>query len=359
MCQRSTLFTWILIIGVPILFLCSVSNILFPFIVSFIIAYFLHPTISRIERIGISRPIATLGIMSLFFASMGLIFLFVAPALYSELLMLINKLPEYIHFAQEELVPKLSTLANKISPDLMATVTKNIGNFSSHALTFFLKLSSNILNSGVTLVNILSLIFITPIVTFYTLRDWKKITVSLERLYPPRYATTIHEQILHIDQTLSGYLRGQINVCLILSVFYVLALSLIGIEFSLFVGIISGMLVFIPYVGVMVGLTISCIIAFLQYGDLFHMLLITAIFVIGQVMEGFFITPKLVGDKVGLHPVWIIFGMLAGGSLFGFTGVLLAIPLTAVIGVLVRFSIQQYLASSLFQKNQFQSTPDA
>jgi predicted PurR-regulated permease PerM len=356
--QQSNLCFWIIIIGIPIGFLCLVSDILFPFIASFIIAYFLHPTISRLHRKGISRTVATLGIMSLFFLIMGLISLLLAPALYNELLMLAAKVPEYITFAQKEVIPKISRFAYDLSPELVHTVTRNIGNFSSYILSFFVKVSTNIINSGATIVNILSLIFITPIVTFYTLRDWKKITASLERLYPPHHSTVIHEQISLIDQTLSGYLRGQLNVCLIMSIFYVTALSIMGLDFSLIIGIISGMLMFIPYVGAFVGLIIGCIICILQYGDLFHLAILLAIYCTGQVLESFFITPRLIGANVGLHPIWVIFGMLAGGSLFGFVGVLLAIPLTAIIGVLVRFSIKQYLASSLFRKNNLHSRTD-
>jgi predicted PurR-regulated permease PerM len=355
MLQRSHLFIWIGIIGVPLLFLCLVHDILFPFVVSFIIAYFLHPTVNRIHRYGISRTIATFGIMSIFFIILGSILVFLLPALYGELITLATKIPEYITLAKTEFFPKLDKFLDRFSPNLMHKLMDNLGNLSSYLITFLINVSKNIITSGATLVNILSLIFITPVITFYVLRDWNKIMTHIPKLCPPAYTDTIHEQISLIDRTLSGYLRGQIHVCFILSIYYVIGLALIGLDFSLFIGIMSGMLAFIPYVGILVGLATGLVIAFLQYGDLLHLLLVLTVFATGQALEGAVFTPRLVGNQVGLHPVWIIFGLFAGGSLFGFTGILLAIPITAVIGILVRFGISKYLASSLFRKKKTRS----
>ena len=165
---------------------------------------------------------------------------------------------------------------------------------------------------------------------------------------PPAYAPTIREQIRLIDNALSGYIRGQTNVCLLLGTFYAIGLSLVGLDFGLFIGLGTGLLSFIPYVGIMFGLVVGLIVAFFQFGDMTHISIVLGIFVLGQIIEGNFITPKLVGDKVGLHPVWIIFGMLAGAALFNFIGILLAVPVTAMIAVLVRFGLNKYLNSGFY-----------
>ena len=204
------------------------------------------------------------------------------------------------------------------------------------------------MQSTLAVVNVLLLIFITPIVTFYILLDWHKITNKVESWFPKAHTKTIKEQLSYVDTALSGYIRGQTNVCLLLGAFYAVGLSLAGLDFGLFIGLATGILSFIPYVGILFGVTIGMMVALFQFGDSIHLLLVFAIFVVGQFIEGNFITPKLVGDKVGLHPVWIIFGMLSGAALFDFVGVLLAVPVTAVLGVIVRFAMKKYLSSPIY-----------
>lgn len=339
-------------------FLCSISNVLFPFVVSLIIAYFLHPVVTRIHACGISRTLATSFILSLFFIVLGLLTLLLAPSIYHELSTLVTELPGYVTLAKEELLPEISRFLRHFSPDILSQIMTSLSDVSSYFITFLVDVSKNIWNSGMTLLNVLSLIFITPLVTFYILRDWNYIVTTIRRLLPPKYLPTIQEQLSRIDHTLSGYLRGQINVCLCMAVFYTISLFSIGLHFALVVGITSGLLTFIPYIGVVFGLTVSLLIAAFQFSDPLSLGLVIGIFILGQMIEGMFITPKLIGSKIGLHPVWIIFALLAGGSLFGFTGMLLAIPVSAVIGVLIRFSIEQYLASSLFRTKKQTTKPD-
>ena len=198
------------------------------------------------------------------------------------------------------------------------------------------------------LLNVLSLLFITPIVTFYILKDWDKMMAKVQSWLPTKHAPVILEQCQKIDRTLSGYIRGQTNVCLLLGVFYAIGLTMAGLEFGLFVGLATGILSFIPYVGMMFGVAVGLAIAFFQFGDLYHMAIIFGIFMVGQALEGSVISPYLVGEKVGLHPVWIIFGLLSGGAIFGFVGILIAVPVTAAIGVLACFFMDQYLGSTLY-----------
>jgi predicted PurR-regulated permease PerM len=201
----------------------------------------------------------------------------------------------------------------------------------------------------VALFQLISLVVITPLVSFYLLRDWDRIVERIDAYLPRGSAPAIHDQFGKIDRTLAGFIRGQATVCLILGAFYAVGLSLVGLEFGLLIGLGTGLISFIPYFGMMVGLAVGISVALAQFSGLGSVALVAAVFAVGQVAEGNFLTPKLVGDRVGLHPVWVIFALLAGGTLFGFTGILLAVPAAAVIGVLVRFTLESYRDSRLYE----------
>ena len=273
----------------------------------------------------------------------------IVPLLYDQFISMIHKTPEYVHMFNEKVLPSFASVIDTLDPDALDKAKMALSNVSVYMFQFFAKMAGNIWNSGIAIVNLLSLIFITPIVTFYMLRDWDKIIKKINGWLPPKHASVIQEQVLLIDCTLSGYIRGQTNVCLLLGTFYAIGLTAVGLDFGFFIGMATGILSFIPYVGMLFGFTIGMIIAFFQFGvDWTSIVMVASIFVIGQFIEGNFITPKLVGDKVGLHPVWIMFGMLAGAAIFGLTGILLAVPVTAVLGVLVRFFLNQYLKSPFY-----------
>lgn len=325
-------------------FVYSISQILLPFVVALITAYFLNPSAAKMEKIGISRTIATAIITCSFFVIVITVAVLVIPVLYDQLRNFLHTIPTYIAYVNNKIIPEFSSLLNSIDPDAVEKAKDSVSGVSGYAITFLGKLVGNLWSSGVAIINLLSLFFITPIVTFYMLKDWKDIVAKVNEWLPPQYAGTIRTQIRLIDRTLSGYIRGQTHVCLILGVFYAVSLTAIGLEFSLFIGLASGFLLFIPYVGALFGFVVGMLVAFFQFGDVQHMSYVAAIFMIGQIMEGTVITPNLVGNKVGLHPVWIMFGLLSGGAMFGFIGVLAAVPVTAVIGVLARFFIGQYVA---------------
>src|SRR5690606_34210818 len=197
--------------------------------------------------------------------------------------------------------------------------------------------------------NLLALLFITPIVAFFLLRDWDDIVGRLDKWLPRPWAGVIREQAALIDETLAGFVRGQALVCLFLGTFYAVVLTVVGLDFGITIGLITGILSFIPYVGTTFGFVTSIAVAFAQFSEWLPILLVAGLFIAGQAIEGNFLTPKLVGDRVGLHPVWVIFALLAAGSLFGFVGVLLAIPVAAVIGVLARFVLGRYLTSRYYR----------
>jgi len=325
------------------------KSIMLPFVVAFIVAYFLDPVVDRMEKIGLSRTIATLMITVLFFVLfIGLLMLLI-PLLYEQLIGLLTRLPEYTSSLKEVLHPVILKLLEGLGPDALEKITASLAQFSGDALAIVGKLLGNLWQSGLALVNILSLIFITPIVSFYIIRDWDHVVARIDGWLPRSSATVIRQQCRLIDRALAGYIRGQTNVCMLLGAFYAVGLMVMGLEFGLFIGIGSGLLTFIPYVGVLFGMVVGVMVAFFQFGDFAHMGIVVAIFLVGQFLEGNFVSPKLVGDSVGLHPVWIIFGLLSGAALYGFVGMLVAIPVTAMVAVLIRFGLSEYLNSSLFQ----------
>jgi predicted PurR-regulated permease PerM len=231
----------------------------------------------------------------------------------------------------------------------MASIRDKIGGAAGpNALAWIGNLLSQIWGGGVALLNLVSLLVITPIVMFYLLRDWDSIVETVEDWLPRRLAPVIREKTIEIDEVLSGFLRGQFSVCLLLGALYAIGLTLVGLDFGLIIGFITGLISFVPYFGMLIGFAVGLGVAIAQFSDWQPIAMVAGVFVVGQFLEGNFITPKLVGDRIGLHPAWIIFALLAGGALFGFTGILLAVPAAAVIGVLGRFSIQQYKQSEAY-----------
>ena len=205
-----------------------------------------------------------------------------------------------------------------------------------------------ILSRGLALINLLSLLFITPIVAFYLLRDWDDLVSRIKSLLPLHHSDTIREQLRLIDRKLAGFVRGQATVSAILGAYYAAALSIAGLEFGLVVGLGAGAVSFIPYVGSMSGFIVSVGLAFIQFDSLGPVGIVAGIFIVGQIVEGNFLTPKLVGEQVGLHPVWVIFALLAGGAVLGLLGLLLALPVAAVVSVLVAFGLEKYRGSVLY-----------
>ena len=247
----------------------------------------------------------------------------------------------------------------QLPPQDVAKLRDALGSGVGTIAGWMARLIQSLLSSGVALANLLSLLFITPVVAFFLLRDWDKVVRRVDSWLPRQYAVTIREQARLVDATLAGYLRGQLLVCLGVGIYYAAALTLIRLEFGLIIGILAGILTFIPYVGFATGFVLALSLALLQFGTFSGVLLVIVVFAIGQVLESNVLAPKLVGTRVHLHPVWVIFALLAFGSVFGFLGVLLALPTAAVIGVLVRFALARYLASPLYDpRNRHPSASD-
>lgn len=347
---------WLVIALAFVTFIYLINNILLPFVLGIFIAYFLSPVADRIQRIGASRGVASFIVLGLFFTGLTLLLLLVVPVVASQLSGLLAALPGYLNDFLARYEPVMQQwLGLEISEDaglqqnLQSNIQSTLTGHSGTMLRLAAGFVAGLFQSGMAIINFFSLILVTPIVAFYLLHDWHRIIHRTDALLPRQHVHTIREQIRIIDRTLSGFVRGQLNVCLLLGTFYALGLSLVGLRFGIIIGLATGLLVIIPYVGMFFGMAVGLGVAFFQFDDTHKLLMVLGVFVLGQIIEGNFITPKLVGEKVGLHPVWIIFGMLSGAALFGFVGVLLAVPVTAVIGVLIRFAAQKYLHSSYYQ----------
>ncbi|WP_303976450.1 AI-2E family transporter [Dongia mobilis] len=333
-------------------------TVLLPFVAGMGVAYFLDPVCDRLEKWCCSRILATTLVTIAFVLIVVLGFLLVVPLLIDQLSAFITSLPELVERAHQRLLPLYESLRLRFDLPAVDDLGPLLRNRLGTVFGFITQALQGVVSGGAALANLLSLLFITPVVTFYLLRDWDIITARLDHLLPRDHAETIREQGRAIDTTLAGFIRGQATVCLVLGVFYAVSLMIVGLPFGLIIGMIAGLLTFIPYVGCLSGLVISMAIALASFDTWHGPVAVAAVFVVGQVVEGNFLTPKLVGDRVGLHPVWIIFALLAGGALFGFVGLLLAVPVAAAIGVLVRFGIGRYLSSPLYQGHDQVMVPE-
>ncbi len=334
-----------------LVFIFLIHTILLPFVLGIFIAYFLSPAADQLQRTGAPRSLATFMVLGGFFLGLALIIVLIAPIVATQLSGLIHAAPGYLHDFQVKYEPQMRALLGldpESGEDLQSNIQSTLTDHSDTVLKFAAGFAAGIFQSGMAIINFFSLILITPVVAFYLLYDWHQIIARVDNLLPRAHVHTIRQQIRIIDNTLSGFVRGQLNVCLMLGTFYAIALSFTGLKFAIIIGLGTGLLVIIPYVGMFFGMSVGLGVAFFQFEDTHKLLVILSIFAVGQIIESNFVTPKLVGEKVGLHPVWIIFGMLSGAALFGFVGVLLAVPLTAVVGVLIRFAISNYLQSGYY-----------
>ncbi len=340
---------WLITSAVFMVFFYLVHSILLPFVLGMATAYFLDPAADRLQKAGLSRTTSTLVITAAFFSVIILVLTIAVPVIATQVSELVDTIPGYLAQVDQNLIPYMERRFSMLSPSMMQEIKNAVMNSSGVVARTVVEFFGNALTSGMAFINILSLVLITPVVAFYLLRDWDKVVSHVSALIPRSHAAAVHEQLALINSTLDGFVRGQLNVCILLATYYAIGLSLVGLNFGFIIGLATGFLVIFPYVGLLVGMLTGLTVAFFQFEDISSIVAVLAVFITGQVIEGNFVTPKLVGDKVGLHPVWIIFAMLSGAALFGFVGVLLAVPIAAVLGVLIRFALLHYQQSQYFQ----------
>ena len=346
---KQHLFYWTFAFALMAAFLWLLGDILFPFIAGIALAYFLDPIADVLQQWKMPRWVAAafLTLAAIFFV-FGAVLVFI-PLLQTQIMELSLRAPEYMDVLRTKVLELMAIIQFQLTDADIVAIKEKVGGAASTDLIMWLgNVLSKIWGGGAAILNLLSLLLITPIVTFYLLRDWDEIVEAVEEWCPRRYKQKVRDQVLEINFVLSAFVRGQILVCALLGIFYAICLTAIGLDFGFVIGIGTGVISFVPYFGMLFGFVVGIGVAIAQFGEWQPIILVSVVFVVGQFLEGNFITPKLVGDKIGLHPVWIIFLLLAGGSLFGFTGILLAIPLGAVVGVLGRFFVAEYKTSKTY-----------
>ena len=343
---------WVGAAAAFLLALWLLNDILLPFVVGAVVAYFFDPVVTRLQRLGLSRTWATAAVTVLaaliaIGAAMAIL-----PPLYNQVQSLVLNAPQYAVKAVARVQPMIEPLRERFGlpplslHDLQAEATQRAG----EALAIFGAFAGRLAQRGVAIINLLGLLFLTPVVTFYLLRDWEKVLAAVDSALPLDHADTIRGLARDSNAAIAGYVRGQALVCVCLGSIYGIGLSLVGLQFGFVIGLIAGAISFIPFVGTFVGVTLALGMALAQFPpDWMGVVKVAVVFAIGYGLESNFLSPKLVGDRVGLHPVWIMFALLAGGSLFGFVGVLVAVPTAAVIGVVVRHLLGRYHASAIYR----------
>ena len=342
-------YYWLAAILILIGGLWLLSEVLFPFVAGMALAYLFDPLLDKIERWKCPRWVGA-AILTLFAIILVLSsLLLIIPLLNTQLVELSVRIPGYLNEIQTKVLEFVATFQSHLTEEDVVAIKQRLSSaINPEFISWLGGILSKIWDGGVALLNLLSLLFITPIVMFYLLRDWDRIVEVVDSWLPRPHLLVIREQFSNINSVLSAFVRGQVLVCTILGVFYGSALSIIGLDFGFIIGLGTGLISFVPYFGMLLGFVIGVGVAIAQFGEWVTILGVASIFCVGQFLEGNYITPKLVGNKIGLHPVWVIFALMAGGTLLGFTGLLIAIPAAAIIGVLGRFSILKYKAGSTY-----------
>lgn len=334
-----------------ILVVYLLEAILTPFIVAAFFAYIGDPLADRLEAKGASRTLAVSTVFVFFFTAITLCLLLLVPSLVHQADMFIQRMPAVFAWFQQTAMPTLTSWLGLEAVELpleaiKAAILQHWQQAGSAAAPIFKQITA----SGVALVATFANIILVPVVTFYLLRDWDHMVAWIREALPRRLEPKTTQLALECDAVLSEFFRGQLSIMLILGLVYSVGLWLVGIEGALLLGMIAGLASVVPYLGVIIGLLLSSLAAVVQSGDPYSLLMVAVVFGVGQLLEGMVLTPLLIGDRIGLHPVAVIFAILAGGQLFGFMGVLLALPIAAVLVVFLRHLHDHYRGSELYQK---------
>lgn len=343
---------WIAALLLAAGFVTLFKGVLFPFVLGAAVAYLLNPAVCRLEVWLKSRRLAVLLLLAAFFTAAVVLLGFTVPIVTREFFDLTAQIPHYAGKLLEAGAPLLADMREVTGApsdmDLQAMIRDHAGAAANVLQNVF----AGMMAGGQTVVGFVSLLFIMPIVAYFMMKEWPQICREVEDLMPVKHRDTIKGLLGDINHKLGGFVRGQLAVMLCLGVGYAVALSLLGLNYAVLIGLGAGLLSIIPMVGSAIGLLAALLVAWFQTGDWVFTLWVAGIFIAGQVIEGNFLTPKLVGDSVGLHPLWVFFAILAGGSVFGILGMLLAVPVAAVVSVLLIFAKRRYKASAAYQGDE-------
>lgn len=346
--QRQTMF-WVGAFVAIVLILWALQSILLPFIAGFVLAYFLDPVADRLEKFGLPRIVATALILVAAIMGVVLIAVLVLPVVADQAVKLVADLPAItkslvVRF-NEQAPERLKDLVNNSGTDLQGQLT----DYAGKAAVWMGSFLGSLWTGGRAVISVLSLLVITPIVAFYLLADWDHIVARVDSWLPRDHVEELRAIARDVDSAMAGFIRGQGTVCLVLGIFYAIGLTFVGLKSGMAIGFAAGLLSFIPYVGALIGGLMAIGVGLVQFWpNESQVLLVVAVFLAGQFLEGNFLSPKLVGSSIGLHPVWMMFSLLAFSYVFGFMGLLLAVPMAAATGVFVRYGLRRYLHSKFY-----------
>lgn len=341
---------WLILISVVLFgfLLYQLAGVLMPFFVAALLAYLGDPLVDRLEARNLSRTVSVVIVFSVLFLVMIVAILIFVPLLGVQLASFFEKLPGYIDKLQTSIEPVMQSLG--LSKDMinLDTFKEGLKDYWTEAGKMAGDVFGYVSKSGLALLTFVTNLVLIPVLTFYLLRDWDLLVARVRELLPRRHAEKITNLSLECDDMLAGFLRGQLLVMLALSIIYSIGLTMIGLELALLIGVIAGIVSFVPYLGLLVGIVLAGLAAYLQFQEWLPVLYVVGVFSVAQMIEGMVLTPRFVGERIGLHPVAVIFAVMAGGSLFGFIGVLLALPVAAVVMVLIRHGHDRYVNSQLY-----------
>jgi predicted PurR-regulated permease PerM len=346
--ERQVAF-WLTMLAAFAAALWLLSDILLPFVAGMALAYLLDPIARRAGRLGIGRTASALIIVTLVLVVLVVAAMLLTPVLSQQFVAFMDNLPGYVRRLQSLVTDPGRPWLSKIFGEGLPDGGKSVGDLVTQGSGLITTFLASLWSGGRAVFSVLSLLVITPVVAFYLLCDWDRVIATVDGWIPLPYRDTVRGLAREIDTAIAGFVRGQAVICLVLAALYAVGLTLVGLNFGFLIGLMTGLISFIPYVGSLTGFIVSSVVAIAQFWPNWTpILLVVAVFLVGQGLEGYVLAPKLVGSKVGLHPVWLIFALIAAGYLFGFVGLLIAIPLAAAIGVLIRFALRRYLASPLY-----------
>jgi len=347
---RFAALQWLSFAAAAVLLLYLLGPILMPFVAAGILAYICNPLVQRLSARKMPRTLAVVLVMGGLLLLSGLLLLIMLPLLEKEISLFVMRVPDWIDAARTHLLPQLQQwLGVSLEWDSRALKNLLLSHWQS-AGGVAGKLLPWLGSGGSAIIGLLVNLLLIPLAMFYLLRDWDALVAQMDQMIPRHWHGKVMEIVIEVDRVLAEFLRGQISVMLLMSAYYVAALWLAGLEFALPIGILAGMLVFVPYLGMIIGLSLATLAAVMQFPGFGGVLWVWAAFGLGQLLEGFAVTPWLVGDRIGLHPLAVIFALLAFGQVFGFFGLLLALPLSAILLVALRHGKAAYLASSMYRK---------
>lgn len=340
---------WSVILIIACSFIYLISNTLAPFVIAFIFAYLLQPVIdANCHKLKLPRGAVTFGVFTLFFSGFIAIIVLIVPIIYQQIAIFVKKIPQYKGNFDSG-ISMWSEKLNEVNPELANKITEAAHNFLDSAFSMFASFANHIWQYTLATINFFTIVALVPVILYYFLRDWPKIVSSVESILPMRGKSEVREIFISINELLSAYIRGQLNICLMLSFYYVLGLNLIGLDLALLLGVLSGFLIIIPFIGAMISILMVTISCYFTFGAGIELLYVIILYIVGHAVEGYILAPKIIGDRIGLHPVWIIFAVFAAGSVLGFVGVVFAIPIAGIVKVLLAHIIAYYKSSKMYK----------